>query len=41
MLVSATKLLQHARAQGYAVPAFNVNNLETLKAVMTAAENHR
>lgn len=38
MLVTAKKLLVPARAKKYAVPAFNVNDLEFLKAVMSAAE---
>jgi len=38
MLVTAKKLLIPARAKKYAVPAFNVNDLEILKAVMSAAE---
>ncbi len=38
MLVTAKKLLTKARAKKYAVPAFNVNNLEILTAVMSAAE---
>ncbi|MBU1032588.1 MAG: class II fructose-1,6-bisphosphate aldolase [Patescibacteria group bacterium] len=38
MLVTTKKLLITARAKKYAVPAFNVNNLEFLKAVMAAAE---
>jgi len=38
MLVPALDLLRQARQQKYAVPAFNVNNLEILKAVMAAAE---
>jgi fructose-bisphosphate aldolase class II len=37
MLVSALPLLKKARAGKYAVPAFNVNNLEILKAVIEAA----
>lgn len=41
MLVHAKKILTRARAKGYAVPAFNINNLETLKAVMSAAETLR
>ncbi len=41
MLVSAYSLLKKARANHYAVPALNVNNLETLKAVMQAAEEMR
>ena len=39
MLVAAKPLLVRARAEGYAIPAFNINNLEILKAVMAAAEN--
>jgi fructose-bisphosphate aldolase class II len=38
MLVTSKKLLVPARAKRYAIPAFNVNNLEILKAVMSAAE---
>lgn len=41
MLVPAKKLLVPARAKRYAIPAFNVNNLETLKAIMAAAEKMR
>lgn len=37
MLVPALPLLKKARAGKYAVPAFNVNNLEILKAVVAAA----
>jgi fructose-bisphosphate aldolase, class II len=37
MLVPALPLLKKARAKKFAVPAFNVNNLEILKAVMEAA----
>ncbi len=37
MLVAAKSLLTEARAKKYAVPAFNINNLEILKAVMDAA----
>ncbi len=37
MLVNALSLLKRARAGHYAVPAFNVNNLEILQAVMEAA----
>jgi len=37
MLVSAIKVLKNARERHYAVPAFNVNNLEFLKAVIEAA----
>jgi fructose-bisphosphate aldolase class II len=38
MLVPAKSLLIKARAKKYAVPAFNVNDLEFLKAVISAAE---
>lgn len=41
MLVPAHPLLQHARAQHYAVPAFNINNLEALLAVISAAQELR
>ncbi len=41
MLVTSKKLLVPARAKHYAIPAFNVNNLEILKAVMSAAEKMR
>lgn len=41
MLLPAKKLLVAARAKRYAIPAFNVNNLEILKAVMSAAERMR
>src|SRR5580765_2921573 len=37
-LVSMRQLLDHAAANGYAIPAFNVNNLEQVQAVMTAAD---
>ncbi len=37
MLVSSLSLLKKARAHHYAIPAFNVNNLEILQAVMEAA----
>ena len=38
MLVTAKKLLVPARAKGYAVPAMNVNNMEMVKALISAAE---
>jgi ketose-bisphosphate aldolase len=38
MLVSSREILQKAYQEGYAVGAFNVSNLETLKAVIQAAE---
>jgi fructose-bisphosphate aldolase, class II len=36
-LVPLRKLLDHAAANGYGIPAFNVNNLEQVQAAMTAA----
>jgi fructose-bisphosphate aldolase, class II len=41
MLVTTKKLLVAARAKGYAVPALNVNNLEAIKSIMSAAEKMR
>ncbi len=38
MLVSLRQLLDHAAENGYGVPAFNVNNLEQVQAIMMAAE---
>jgi len=37
-LVSMRQLLDHAAANGYGIPAFNVNNLEQVQAVMSAAQ---
>jgi fructose-bisphosphate aldolase class II len=37
-LVSLRQLLDHAAEHGYGVPAFNVNNLEQVQAIMEAAE---
>src|SRR5450756_842211 len=37
-LVSMRELLDHAAANGYGIPAFNVNNLEQVQAVMSAAD---
>ena len=36
-LVSMRQLLDHAAENGYALPAFNVNNLEQVQAIMEAA----
>ena len=36
-LVSMRQLLDHAAENGYGIPAFNVNNLEQVKAIMEAA----
>lgn len=38
MLISLRQLLDHAAEQGYGVPAFNVNNLEQMQAIMEAAD---
>ncbi|MFW2455914.1 class II fructose-bisphosphate aldolase [Methyloversatilis discipulorum] len=37
-LVSMRQLLDHAAENGYGLPAFNVNNLEQVQAVMSAAD---
>jgi fructose-bisphosphate aldolase class II len=37
-LVSLRELLDHAALEGYGIPAFNVNNLEQVQAVMEAAK---
>ncbi|WP_163930240.1 class II fructose-bisphosphate aldolase [Paraferrimonas sp. SM1919] len=37
-LISMRQLLDHAAENGYGVPAFNVNNLEQMRAIMHAAE---
>jgi len=37
-LVSMRQLLDHAADHGYGVPAFNVNNLEQVQAIMEAAQ---
>ncbi len=37
-LVSLRQLLDHAAENGYGIPAFNVNNLEQVQAVMMAAD---
>lgn len=36
-LVSMRQLLDHAAEHHYAIPAFNVNNLEQVQAIMEAA----
>ena len=38
MLVSATEMLQKAKAGHYAVGQFNINNLEWTKAILTTAQ---
>ncbi|HYD31159.1 MAG TPA: class II fructose-bisphosphate aldolase [Azospirillaceae bacterium] len=37
-LISMRQLLDHAAENGYGVPAFNINNMEQLLAIMAAAE---
>ena len=37
-LVSLRQLLDHAAENGYGLPAFNVNNLEQIQAIMEAAQ---
>ena len=37
-LVSLRQVLDHAAEHGYGVPAFNVNNLEQVQAIMEAAQ---
>ena len=37
-LVSMRQLLDHAAENGYGLPAFNVNNLEQVQAIMAAAD---
>ena len=36
-LISLRQLLDHAAEHNYGVPAFNVNNLEQMRAIMMAA----
>lgn len=37
MLINTKEMLQHAQKKGYAVPAFNIHNLETLQVVVETA----
>ena len=37
-LISMRQLLDHAAEHGYGIPAFNVNNLEQIQAIMQAAD---
>ncbi|WP_151670228.1 class II fructose-bisphosphate aldolase [Nitrincola schmidtii] len=37
-LISMRQLLDHAAERGYGIPAFNVNNLEQMRAIMEAAD---
>ena len=41
MLVDLKKILKQAEAGGFAVPAFNVYNMETVMGVVSAAEKLR
>ncbi|NWO06460.1 MAG: class II fructose-bisphosphate aldolase, partial [Alteromonadaceae bacterium] len=36
-LISMRQLLDHAAEHGYGVPAFNVNNLQQMRAILEAA----
>ena len=36
--ITLRQLLDHAAEHGYGVPAFNVNNVEQVRAIMDAAE---
>ncbi|MBO9491687.1 fructose-bisphosphate aldolase class II [Endozoicomonas sp. G2_1] len=38
-LISMRQMLDHAAEFGYGIPAFNVNNLEQVRAIMTAARD--
>jgi len=40
-LISLRQLLDHAASHSYGVPAFNVNNLEQIQAIMEAAQESR
>ena len=37
-LITMRQLLDHAADNNYGVPAFNVNNLEQMRAIMLAAD---
>ena len=37
-LISLRQLLDHAAENGYGLPAFNVNNMEQMLAIMQAAD---
>jgi len=41
MLVTSKEILDHAHQNGYAVGAFNINNMEILQAVIAAAEQEK
>ncbi|MDD3652360.1 class II fructose-bisphosphate aldolase, partial [Immundisolibacter sp.] len=37
-MIALRQLLDHAAEHGYGVPAFNINNMEQIHAIMLAAE---
>ena len=37
-LISMRQLLDHAAEHSYGIPAYNVNNLEQMRAIMQAAD---
>ncbi len=37
-LISLRQLLDHAAEHGYGLPAFNINNMEQMLAIMAAAK---
>jgi len=39
-LISLRQLLDHAAENSYGVPAFNVNNMEQIQAIMRAAKSY-
>ena len=41
MITQTKKILQKAQKQGYAVGAFNINNMEIAQAIVEAAERER
>jgi fructose-bisphosphate aldolase, class II len=41
VLISLRQLLDHAAEHQYGVPAFNINNLEQVQAIMQAAQKMR
>ena len=40
-IISTKYLLQDAQAKGYAVPAFNIHNAETIQAILEACSEMR
>lgn len=39
-LISLRQLLDHAAEHGYGIPAFNVNNMEQVLAILAAAKKN-